>query len=154
MLDAGLPCRNRAAAMRMSYWLIKSEPGTYAWEDLLRDGKTVWDGVRNFQARNNIRAMGPGDLALYYHSVNEKAVVGVAEVVSSPYPDPTAKAGDWSVVDVAPAFGLEKPVTLDEIKVRKSLGNMVLVRQSRLSVQPVRKSEFDAVVKMGGRVKL
>ncbi len=100
----------------MKYWLIKSEPGTYAWADLLRDGKTYWDGVRNYQARNNLRAMKPGDLALYYHSVKEKSVVGVAEVVSEAYPDPTAKDGDWSVVDFAPAFSLKKPVTLDDIK--------------------------------------
>jgi len=135
----------------VAYWLIKSEPGTYSWDDLVRDGKTYWDGVRNYQARNNIRAMRPGDKALYYHSVNEKAVVGVAEVDSEPYPDPTAKQGDWSVVDVKPAFALAEPVTLDRVKQEKSLADMVLVRQSRLSVQPVRKPEFDRVVKIGGR---
>ncbi len=135
----------------MAYWLIKSEPGTYSWDDLVRDGKTYWDGVRNYQARNNIRAMRPGDKALYYHSVNEKAVVGVAEVASEPYPDPTAKQGDWSVVDVKPAFALAEAVTLDRVKEEKSLADMVLVRQSRLSVQPVTKREFDRVVKIGGR---
>lgn len=138
----------------MRYWLIKSEPSTYAWDDLVRDGKTYWDGVRNFQARNNIRAMKPGDLALYYHSVKEKSVVGVAKVVSEPYPDPTAKDGDWTVVDVAPAFGLKKAVTLGEIKAVKALRDMILVRQSRLSVQPVEKPEFDEIVRMGGRQKL
>jgi len=138
----------------MAYWLIKSEPGTYSWADLLRDGKTYWDGVRNFQARNNLRAMKKGDRALFYHSVKEKAVVGVARVVSAPYADPTALEGDWSVVDFEPAFALRKPVTLDEIKRVAQLQDMVLVRQSRLSVQPVRKPEFDAVVKMGGRSRL
>lgn len=137
----------------MNHWLIKSEPGTYSWDDLVRDRKTHWDGVRNFQARNNIRAMRPGDLALFYHSVNEKAVVGVAEVTSEPYPDPTAKDGDWSVVDVAPAFALKRPVPLDAIKEQKGLADMVLVKQSRLSVQPVRKAEFDSIVKLGGGEK-
>jgi len=138
----------------MNYWLIKSEPTTYGWDDLVRDGKTRWDGVRNFQARNNLRAMKPGDLALYYHSVKEKALVGVAEVVTAPYVDPTDASGDWTVVDVAPAFALKEPVTLDAIKREKSLREMVLVKQSRLSVQPVRKEEFDTVVKLGGKRKL
>ncbi len=137
----------------MAYWLIKSEPGAYAWADLVRDGKTYWDGVRNYQARNNLRAMKAGDLALFYHSVKEKAVVGVAEVVSAPYADPTAREGDWSVVDFEPAFALREPVTLEQIKGAARLRDMVLVRQSRLSVQPVRKPEFDAVVKMGGKSK-
>ncbi len=138
----------------MKYWLIKTEPGTYAWADLLRDRKTYWDGVRNYQARNNIRAMEPGDLALYYHSVKEKAVVGVARVVSEAYPDPTAKDGDWSVVDIVPAFALKQPVTLDDVKAQAGLADMVLVKQSRLSVQPVLKKEFDAVVKLGGKEPL
>ncbi len=138
----------------MGHWLIKTEPGTYSWQDLLRDGKTYWDGVRNFQARNNIRAMKPGDLALYYHSVKEKAVVGVARIVSRAYADPTAKDGDWSVVDVEPAFALRQPVPLQDIKAEAALADMVLVKQSRLSVQPVRKVEFDRVVKMGGKSAL
>lgn len=138
----------------MNYWLIKSEPSTYSWDDLVRDGKTRWDGVRNFQARNNLRAMKPGDLALFYHSVVEKALVGVAEVVSPPHPDPTAASGDWTVVDVAPAFALKEPVTLDAIKSEKQLRDMVLVKQSRLSVQAVRKGEFDAVVRLGGKRRL
>lgn len=135
----------------MKHWLVKSEPGTYSWADLCRDGRTRWDGVRNFQARNNLRAMKPGDLALYYHSVNERAVVGVAEIVSDAYPDPTGKGGDWTVVDVAPAFALARPVSLEQIKGRKGLADMVLVKQSRLSVQPVRKAEFDAIVELGGK---
>jgi len=135
----------------MNYWLVKSEPGTYSWDDLTRDGRTVWDGVRNFQARNNLRAMRDGDLALFYHSGDERSVLGVARVASDPYPDPKAK--DWTVVDVRPDYALKAPVTLDRIKDETALKEMVLVRQSRLSVQPVRKPEFDAIVKMGGRAR-
>jgi predicted RNA-binding protein with PUA-like domain len=135
----------------MNYWLIKSEPDTYSWDDLLRDRKTRWDGVRNFQARNNIRAMRPGDLALYYHSGEARCVAGVARVTAAPYPDPTAKDGDWSVVDFEPEFALKDPVTLERIKGERALADMVLVKQSRLSVQPVRKPEFDAIVKLGGK---
>jgi predicted RNA-binding protein with PUA-like domain len=134
----------------MNYWLIKSEPGTYSWEDLQRDGKTRWDGVRNFQARNHLRNMRRGDLALFYHSGGDKSVVGVARVVSGAYPDPTAREGDWSAVDVAPDFGLERPVNLAQIKSEPALESMVLVKQSRLSVQPVSKAEFDRIVKLGG----
>jgi predicted RNA-binding protein with PUA-like domain len=135
----------------MNYWLVKSEPGTYGWADLVRDGRTSWDGVRNFQARNNLRAMKTGDLALFYHSVNERSVPGVARIASEPYPDP--KAPDWTVVDLEPAYALKEPVTLERVKQEAALREMVLVRQSRLSVQPVRKAEFDAVVKIGGRVR-
>jgi len=135
----------------MQYWLIKSEPGTYGWDDLVRDGRTVWDGVRNFQARNNLRAMQPGDLALFYHSVSERSVAGVARVASEPYAD--RKAPDWIVVDVEPSYALAQPVTLDAIKEQKGLQDMVLLKQSRLSVQPVKKSEFDAIVKLGGRAR-
>ena len=135
----------------MRYWLIKSEPGTYSWDDLVRDRQTRCDGVRNFQARNNIRAMQPGDLALFYHSVNERSIPGVARVVSAPYHDPTAKDGDWAVVDIEPAFALRQPVTLDRVKNERALQDMVLLKQSRLSVQPVRKQEFDAITKIGGR---
>ncbi len=138
----------------MKYWLIKSEPGAYAWNDFLRDGKTYWDGVRNFQARNNIHAMKPGDLALFYHSVKEKAVVGVARVISEAYPDPTAKEGDWSVVDVEPAHDLKRPVILAEMKAEADLAEMSLIRQSRLSVCPLTKAEFSKVVKMGGKKQL
>ncbi|XOV93357.1 MAG: EVE domain-containing protein [Bacteroidota bacterium] len=132
----------------MNYWLIKSEPGTYSWSDLERDKQTLWDGVRNYQARNNLKAMEKGDLCLYYHSVNEKQVLGVAEVVKTFYPDPTAKEGDWVVVDVAPKQKLKKPVTLAEVKSDERLSNMVLVRNSRLSVQPVKKEEFDIIIGM------
>jgi predicted RNA-binding protein with PUA-like domain len=135
----------------MNYWLVKSEPGTYSWADLVRDGRTVWDGVRNFQARNNLRAMKPGDLALFYHSVNERSIPGVARIASEPYPDP--KAPDWTVVDIEPAHPLREPVTLERVKEEPALREMVLLRQSRLSVQPVRKPEFDAIVKLGGRAR-
>jgi predicted RNA-binding protein with PUA-like domain len=137
----------------MRYWLIKSEPGTYGWDDLVRDRKTRWDGVRNFQARNNLRAMQPGDLALFYHSVNERSIPGVARVVSAAYADPTATGEDWSVVDVEPAFALREPVSLDRIKTERGLAGMVLLKQSRLSVQPVEKNQFDAIVKLGGKAR-
>ncbi len=136
----------------MNHWLIKTEPGTYSWNDLLRDGRTRWDGVRNFQARNNLRAMRVGDLALFYHSVDERSIPGVARVVAAAYADPTAKDGDWSAVDVEPAFSLRTAVTLDRIKTVAALRDMTLLKQSRLSVQPVGKAEFDAIVKLGGRV--
>jgi predicted RNA-binding protein with PUA-like domain len=137
----------------MRHWLIKSEPGTYSWDDLVRDRKTRWDGVRNFQARNHIRAMRPGDLALFYHSVDERSIPGVARVASAPYPDPTAQEGDWSVVDVEPAFALREAVSLERIKEERALAGMVLLRQSRLSVQPVGKDEFDVIVKIGKKAR-
>lgn len=135
----------------MNYWLIKSEPTTYSWSDLVRDKKTVWDGVRNFQARNHLRAMRKGDLALFYHSGDEKAVVGVARVEKEAYPDPSAREGDWSVVDVALEHGVATPVTLAQIKTEAAFKDMVLVKNSRLSVQPATKAEFDRIVKLGGR---
>lgn len=137
----------------MQYWLIKSEPGTYSWDDLVRDGKTRWDGVRNFQARNNLRAMRPGDLALFYHSGEQRSIPGVARVAAEAYPDPTAKEGDWSVVDVEVAYPLREPVSLERIKSERALANMVVVKQSRLSVQPVRKDDFDTIVRIGGRAR-
>ena len=137
----------------MKHWLMKSEPGTYSWSDMVADGRTRWDGVRNFQARNNLRAMQPGDLALFYHSGEEKAVVGVVRVASAAYADPTAKGEDWSVVDVEAGHALAEPVTLKRIKGEAALKDMVLVRVSRLSVQPVTKAEFDRVVAIGGKAK-
>jgi predicted RNA-binding protein with PUA-like domain len=134
----------------MNHWLIKSEPSTYSWDDLRRDKKTLWDGVRNFQARNHLRAMRRGDLALFYHSGDEKAVVGVARIEKEAYPDPSAPEGDWSVVDVARERDLASPVTLAQIKADAALANMVLVKQSRLSVQPVAQAEFARIVKLGG----
>ena len=133
----------------MNYWLIKTEPGTYSWGDLLKDKRTHWDGVRNYQARNNMKDMKVGDLALYYHSVNEKTVVGVAKIVKEFYQDPTTDDERWVVVDVAAEYELKKPVHLSEVKANSNLSEMVLVKNSRLSVQPVKKEEFDIIIGMG-----
>jgi len=131
-----------------NYWLVKSEPGSYSWSDLVKEKKTSWTGVRNFTARNNLRSMRIGDEVLFYHSVTEKAVVGVAKVVRAPYPDETAKEGDWSTVDLAPVKPLPHPVTLDQIKAAPRLTNISLVRQSRLSVHALTPSEFREIVKL------
>ena len=128
----------------MNYWLMKTEPGTYSWEDLARDKKATWDGVRNFQARNNLKAMKKGDLVFIYHSGDDKAVIGIAHITKEQFADPADK--DWIVVDIAPDKKLKNPVTLAQIKSDKRLSTMVLVRVSRLSVQPVKKEEFDIVV--------
>ncbi|MEP2774184.1 MAG: EVE domain-containing protein [Fulvivirga sp.] len=130
----------------MNYWLIKSEPNTYSWDDLVKDKQTYWDGVRNYQARNNMKAMQKGDLALYYHSVNEKSIVGIAKIVKEHYQDPTTDDERWVVVDVAPERPLKKPVTLADVKADERLAQMVLVKNSRLSVQPVKKEEFDIII--------
>jgi len=130
----------------MNYWLIKSEPNTYSWDDLVKDKQTYWDGVRNYQARNNMKAMQKGDLALYYHSVNEKSIVGIAKIVKEHYQDPTTDDDRWVVVDVAPERPLKKPVTLADVKADERLAQMVLVKNSRLSVQPVKKEEFDIII--------
>jgi predicted RNA-binding protein with PUA-like domain len=130
----------------MNYWLMKTEPGTFSWEDLQKEKKTTWDGVRNFQARNNLKAMQKGDVAFIYHSGDDKAVVGIAKVVSAAYPDP--KDAAWTVVDIAPDKKLKKAVTLAQVKAAKGLTSMVLVKSSRLSVQPVKESEFRAVLAM------
>ncbi|MFY0690239.1 MAG: EVE domain-containing protein [Cyclobacteriaceae bacterium] len=132
----------------MNYWLIKSEPNTYSWDDFVKLGRDHWDGVRNYQARNNMKEMKEGDLALFYHSVNEKAVVGVAQVVREYYQDPTTEDDRWVVVDLVPVERLKRPVTLEQIKSDDRLSNMVLVRNSRLSVQPVKLEEFDLIVGM------
>jgi predicted RNA-binding protein with PUA-like domain len=137
----------------MAYWLIKSEPGTYPFEQLVKDKKTRWDGVRNFTARNNLRAMKKGDYALYYHSNEGKAVVGVAEVSREHYPDPTADGGDFSAVDFAPVKALTEPVTLEQMRSDPKLAKMVVLKQGRLSVSPVTKAEFDAVL-AAGKTKL
>jgi predicted RNA-binding protein with PUA-like domain len=130
----------------MNHWLIKQEPTSYSWDDFVKDGKTAWTGVRNFMARNNLRAMRKGDRAFYYHSVVGKAVMGEAEVIREAYPDPTAKEGDWVCVDVKPIRPLPRPVELDAIKAVAALKNMVLLRNSRLSVQPVTAAEYQAVL--------
>jgi predicted RNA-binding protein with PUA-like domain len=136
----------------MSYWLAKSDPDTYGWSELVRDGKTSWDGVRNYTARNNIRAMKPGDLVLFYHSGGEKSVVGAMKVLSEAHADRTSQEEIWSAVDVAPAWTLKSPVTLSTIKAEPSLRNMQLVRLGRLSVMPVEKKEFDTIVSLGGGI--
>jgi len=134
---------------KKQYWLVKSEPSAYSWDDLERDGTTSWTGVRNFMARKNLRAMQEADEVLFYHSVTEKAVVGVAKVTRTAYPDATAKEGDWSAVDLAPVRNLKRPVTLDDVKRNAHLKEMALLRCARLSVQAVRADEFREIVKMG-----
>jgi predicted RNA-binding protein with PUA-like domain len=129
----------------MNYWLMKTEPTTFSWDDLVKAKKTTWDGVRNFQARNNLRSMKKGDVTFIYHSMEDKAIVGIAKVLTDGYPDPKDK--DWIVVDIAPWKKIE-PVTLAEVKSSKALANMVLAKNSRLSVQPVKKEEFDDVLAM------
>jgi len=132
----------------MNHWLVKSEPSTYSWEKLLKEGKAVWDGVRNFAARKNLRGMKVGDLVLFYHSNEDKAVVGIAKVQKEAYQDPTTKE-DWSAVDLIPHKSLKKQVTLEQVKAEKKLQNIYLVRQGRLSVMPLEKGEFDCIVAMG-----
>lgn len=130
----------------MNYWLIKSEPGAYSWDDLVNDKQTFWDGVRNYAARNNMKEMKEGDRCLFYHSVNEKCCVGVAKVVKEFYQDPTIDDDRWVVMDVSPDFKLKKPVTLEMVKKEPMLKDMVLVHNSRLSVQPVKREEFDLII--------
>lgn len=132
----------------MNYWLAKSEPETYSWGNLQKDGKTEWTGVRNFQARNNLRAMQAGDRVFFYHSGETKEIVGVAKVVKGAYADPTAKEGDWVCVDLAPVKALTKPVTLPIVKLDKQLKEMVLIKNSRLSVQPVTAGQFNRVLEL------
>ena len=133
----------------MQYWLVKQEPEAYSWSQFVKDGRTAWTGVRNFQARNNLRAMKKGDLVFYYHSVSDKQVVGIAKVTKEAYADGTAEEGDWSCVDLAPVKALESPVDLDTIKSDKALSEMPLIRNSRLSVQPVNKAQFQRILKLG-----
>lgn len=128
----------------MNWWLVKTEPDTYAWGDLVKEKTGTWDGVRNFQARKNLQNMKKGDLVLIYHTGDEKAVVGIAKVVKEGYPEPKDK--DWTAVDLSPVKQLKRAVALSEIKASKKLAAMVLVKVSRLSVQPVRKEEFDWIV--------
>ena len=133
----------------MKYWLVKQEPEKYPWAQFVKDKGTYWDGVRNYQARNNLRAMRKGDLVLFYHSVSEKAVVGVAKVTREAYADPTAKEGDWSVVDLKPIKAMAAPVTLAQIKAEPKLAGMGLLKQSRLSVSPLSAAEFKRVLQLG-----
>jgi predicted RNA-binding protein with PUA-like domain len=132
----------------MQYWLVKSEPTTYAYERLEKDKSTIWDGVRNYAARNNLRAMKKGDLALFYHSNEGKEIVGIAKILKESFPDPSAKEGDWAAVEIGLYKKLKKPIALEYIKSDKILKNMELVRLSRLSVCPVRKEEFDRILEL------
>jgi len=132
----------------MKYWLMKSEPFKYSWSQLVEDKKTFWDGVRNYAARNNMKAMKKGDKVLFYHSNKGVEVVGIAEVVKEFYQDPTIDDDRWVAVDIKAIKPLENPVTLKEVKAEKSLADMELVRQSRLSVSKVKKKEFDKILKM------
>ncbi len=133
----------------MNYWLVKSEPAAYSWQQFNKDGKTIWDGVRNYQARNNLRKMQKGDLLLFYHSVTEKQVMGIARVVREHYPDPSTEDKRWSVVDIVPEKTLDKPVPLSVIKADNRLEHIALIKQSRLSVMPLSAEAFDAIIDLG-----
>jgi predicted RNA-binding protein with PUA-like domain len=130
------------------YWLVKQEPTAYSWDRFVADGKTDWTGVRNFQARNNLRTMRVGDEVLYYHSVNEKAVVGIAKVTREAFRDPTAREGDWSAVELTPVKPLEQPVTLDQIRAEPKLQEIRLLRNSRLSVIDLTRAEFERILSL------
>ena len=138
----------------MQYWLVKQEPESYSWATFVKEGRTAWTGVRNFQARNNLRAMKQGNLVLFYHSVSDRQVMGYARVGREAYPDPTATEGDWCCVDLVPVRALKKPVSLEAIKADPVLKSMPLVKQSRLSVTPLTREQFDQVLQLSGeRVK-
>lgn len=136
--------------MTTQYWLVKSEPEAYAWADLVRDGRTAWTGVRNYQARIHLNAMKRGDRVLFYESVTTKAVLGLAEVTKTAFPDTTAEEPGWVAVEVKAVSPFAKPVTLAEIKAKPALAKMALLRQSRLSVSPLTAKEFEILLKMGG----
>jgi predicted RNA-binding protein with PUA-like domain len=133
-----------------NFWLVKQEPSSYSWSDFIAEGETSWTGVRNFAARNNLRKMQKGDGVLFYHSGDEKAVIGIAKVARTAYLDSTAKEGDWSTVDLATVKPLARPVTLREIKANSRLKGIPLVRLPRLSVMPLGESEFREIVNMSG----
>ncbi len=135
----------------MNYWLVKQEPEDYSWASLVKDGRTPWTGVRNFQARNNLRAMKKGDQVLFYHSGSGKEVVGIARVVTEAYPDQTADEGDWVCVEITPIKALKHPVSLGMIKADKALKEIALIKQSRLSVISLRAGEFKRIVELGSK---
>ena len=132
----------------MNYWLLKSEPSTWSWEDQVKASVDMWDGVRNYQARNNLKNMKMKDLCFFYHSVSEKQIIGIVEVVKEHYPDPTDKKGKFVVVDVKAKKRLKRPVSLEEIKSTAKLSNIALIKQSRLSVMPLKKIEWDIILKI------
>ena len=132
----------------VNYWLLKSEPSTWSWEDQVKAGVDMWDGVRNYQARNNLMKMKKKDLCFFYHSVSEKLIIGIVEVVKEHYPDPTDKTKKFVVTDVRAKKKLKKPVSLEKIKSTPTLSNIALIKQSRLSVMPLKKNEWDIIIKM------
>jgi len=136
----------------MTYWLFKSEPGTWSWDDQVAKGAVgeEWDGIRNYQARNNMRVMKQGERGFFYHSIDEKRIVGIVEVIAEIHPDSTDGTGKWECVDVAAVEAMPNPVTLDQIKAEPGLADMVLVKNSRLSVQPVSEREWAHICEMGG----
>ena len=137
--------------MKVNYWLLKSEPSTWSWEDQVKAGIEMWDGVRNYQARNNLIKMKKKDLCFFYHSVSEKLIIGIVEVVKEHYPDPTDKTGRFVVTDVRTKRKLKKTVSLEEIKSTPKLSNMALIKQSRLSVMPLTKNEWETIIKISER---
>jgi len=132
----------------MKYWLLKSEPDTWSWDNQVKEGASMWEGVRNYQARNNLKEMKKNDLCFFYHSVTEKSIVGIVKIVKEYYPDPTDKTDRFVVVDVKATKKLKNPVSLDQIKENNKLKNIALVKQSRLSVMPLKKAEWDIIIKM------
>ena len=134
--------------MKINYWLLKSEPEAWSWDNQVKEGASMWDGVRNYQARNNLKEMKKNDLCFFYHSVTERSIVGIVKVVKEYYPDPTDKTGRFVVVDVKAIKKLKNPVSLDQIKENNKLQDIALVKQSRLSVMPLKKTEWDIIIKM------
>ena len=134
--------------MKINYWLLKSEPDAWSWDNQVKEGASMWDGVRNYQARNNLKEMKKNDLCFFYHSVTERSIVGIVKVVKEYYPDPTDKTGRFVVVDVKAIKKLKNPVSLDQIKENSKLQDIALVKQSRLSVMPLKKIEWDVIIKM------
>ena len=134
--------------MKVNYWLLKSEPSTWSWEDQVKAGIEMWDGVRNYQARNNLMKMKKKDLCFFYHSVSEKLIIGIVEVVKEYYPDPTDETGRFVVTDVKAKKKLKRPVSLEEIKTTPKLSSIALIKQSRLSVMPLTKNEWDIIIKI------
>ena len=132
----------------MKYWLLKSEPNAWSWNDQVKEGKSMWDGVRNYQARNNLMKMKRNDLCFFYHSVKEKCIVGIVRVEKEYYQDPTDKTRKFVVVDVKAVKKLKNPISLEQIKLNNKLKNIALVKQSRLSVMPLKKTEWDTIIKM------
>ena len=134
--------------MKINYWLLKSEPEAWSWDNQVKEGASMWDGVRNYQARNNLKEMKKNDLCFFYHSVTERSIVGIVKVVKEYYPDPTDKTDRFVVVDVKAIKKLKNPVSLDQIKRNSKLKDIALVKQSRLSVMPLKKTEWDIIIKM------